>query len=214
MHSREVMRRIRLLPGFLLFLWALPALAQTDSKNQWVQYSSSYWLNPQWALAGHFQYRSYKPADPRVFLAGTDVQYSFKDVPISVGAGYAHLFSRNYLTLEDADYTHENRLYQYIAVRGSLGKAKMAHRYQIEERWVPQGYHTRLRYLLGLNFPLPLGAGEEKPWYGIFRNEIRVIVREQPFDSNRIFGGVGYTLNKHLTLEGMWMSQLAGGGNH
>jgi hypothetical protein len=210
------MKSLLLMLVLLFFLLpATAAWAQPDNINHWVQYSGAYWLSPQWALATHLQYRSYQPIkDPRVVFAGAEVQYAFKDAPLLLGAGYAHLFNRTYVTPEDTDLTHENRLYQSITLRGNVGKTGISHRYQVEERWLPQGYHTRLRYLVSLKIPLGPKEQEIRPWYGILRNEVRVIIRDQPFDSNRVFGGLGYTFNKHLTLEGMWMSQLVGGGNH
>ncbi|GGK74076.1 DUF2490 domain-containing protein [Rufibacter glacialis] len=198
------------------FLMALQSLGQSNRLNHWWQYSGSYWINPQWAVTAHLQYRSYQLfKDPRVGYVGGEVQHAFKDVPISLGAGYAHLFNRNYVTEEETELTHENRLYQNLTLRGSVGGVGISHRYQVEERWLRQGYHTRLRYQLALRIPLGPKEQEERPWYGILRNEVRVIIRDQPFDSNRVYGGLGYTFNKHFTLEGMWMSQLVGrGGNH
>ncbi|MBA9078456.1 DUF2490 domain-containing protein [Rufibacter quisquiliarum] len=188
---------------------------QPDQINQWLQYTGSYWFNARWAATANVQYRTYRPIkDPRTTFLGAELQYNFKDAPVAVSGGYAHLFNRNYLPAEETEYTHENRLYQTLTLRGNLWKTGITHRYQLEERWLPQEYHTRFRYLLALKLPFG-GTGQEPgPWYGILRNEVRVIVRNQPFDSNRVFGGAGYTFNKHLTVEGMWMSQLVGNGNH
>ncbi|WP_210489912.1 DUF2490 domain-containing protein [Rufibacter aurantiacus] len=194
---------------------ALVAQGQPNNVNHWLQYSGSYWVSPRWVVNTNFQYRTYKPfKDPRVGFLGAELQYNLKEVPVTFGAGYAHLFNRNYVSPEETNLTNEDRLYQQVSVRGKLGNVGMVHRYQIEERWLTQGYHTRLRYQVALRIPFGPKKEEERPWYGILRNEIRVIIRDQPFDSNRVFGGVGYTFSKHLTLEGMWMSQLAGGGNH
>jgi hypothetical protein len=199
-----------MLCGFLL---SKESVAQPDNYNHWVQYSGSYWFSPSWVVTANLQYRTYDPIkNPRVIFTGAEGSYNFKEAPISFTAGYAHLFNRNYVTAEETEFTHENRLYQAINIRGNLGKVGLTHRYQVEERWLAQGYHTRFRYLVALKIPLGDKEQEVRPWYGILRNEVRVIVREQPFDSNRIFGGLGYTFSKHLTLEGMWMSQLHGAG--
>jgi hypothetical protein len=208
--------------SFLCFLgiWAGLFLApetqaQPNNFNYWLQYSGTYWVNPQWGLTAHLQYRTYKlVTDLRVAFTGAEVQHAFKDLPVLASAGYSHLFNRNYLTPEETAFTHENRLYQQITVRGQVGSVGVSHRYQVEERWLPQGYHTRLRYLLGLRVPIKPDAEGKTPWYGILRNEVRVIIRDQPFDSNRVYGGLGYVFSKHLTLEGMWMSQLVGTGKH
>ncbi|WP_165864853.1 DUF2490 domain-containing protein [Rufibacter latericius] len=211
--------KVKLLLGVLFVMSGIGVAssvqAQPNRLNHWVQYTGVYWFNPQWALNANLQYRTYKPfKDPRVGFVGAEVQHLFKDLPIMLGAGYAHLFNRNYITPEETNLTNEDRFYQQITLRGNLGKVGITHRYQVEERWLTQGYHTRLRYLVALRLPLGPKNQEVRPWYGIVRNEVRVIIRDQPFDSNRVFGGIGYTFNKHFTLEGMWMSQLAGGGNH
>ncbi|GAB2544301.1 DUF2490 domain-containing protein [Rufibacter soli] len=196
-------------------LLAQEAEGQPNSFNHWLQYSGSYWLNPQWNLTAHLQYRTYKPVtDLRATFSGAEAQHVFKDLPVAVAVGYTHLLNRTYLTPEETAYTHENRLYQQITVKGQVGRVALSHRYQVEERWLPQGYHTRLRYLLGLRVPLKPDADGKSAWYGILRNEVRVIIRDQPFDSNRVYGGLGYVFNKHLTLEGMWLSQLVGIGKH
>lgn len=201
--------------GVMLLIASLPGNSQPNNKNFWYQYSGAYWFNSQWSAAAHLQYRTYEPVhDLRVGFAGTEVQFKFKEAPVSVAAGYAHLFNRNYVSAEETNLTHENRLYQQISIRGKLWKTGIIHRYQVEERWLAQGYQTRFRYSLALRVPLFSTVEEQRSWYGILRNEVRVIVRDEPFDSNRIATGLGYTFSKHLSLEGMWMSQLAGGGNH
>ncbi|WP_157593091.1 DUF2490 domain-containing protein [Rufibacter tibetensis] len=207
--------RLFLFAVFFGLLLTLVAQAQPDNLNHWVQYSGSYWFSPRWVATANLQYRTYQPVkDPRVIFTGAEASYNFKGAPVTLTTGYAHLFNRNYVTAEETDFTHENRLYQQIAIRGNLWKAGVTHRYQVEERWLTQGYHTRFRYSVALRIPLGPKELEVRPWYGILRNEVRVIVRDQPFDSNRVSGGLGYTFSKHLTLEGMWMSQLHGGGRH
>ncbi|WP_207433827.1 DUF2490 domain-containing protein [Sabulibacter ruber] len=189
------------------------ALGQPNNINHWMQYSGSFWVSPQWVIASNVQVRTYEPLhDMRVLFTGAEVQHNFKKAPVSVLMGFTHLSNRNYATPEEVTHSHENRLYQQIAVRGQLWKAGVTHRYQVEQRWLSQGYQTRFRYSFALR--LPILKREEQQLYGILRNEVRVIVREEPFDSNRVFGGVGYTFSKHLSVEGMWMSQLHGGGNH
>ncbi len=197
------------------FLWANAASSQPDNRNFWFQYTGTYWASPAWAAAVTLQYRTYEPLkNPRVGFVGAELQHHFKDAPVSLAGGYAHLFNRNFATAEETTHSQEKRLYQQIAVRQNFWKIGVMHRYQVEERWLETEYHTRLRYSIALRMPLRFHKLQENaPLYGILRNEIRVIVRDQPFDSNRIAAGLGYTFHKHLTLEGMWMSQLASAGN-
>ncbi|WP_205500646.1 DUF2490 domain-containing protein [Rufibacter psychrotolerans] len=205
--------RLFLLHALGGLLLSTAAAGQPDNKNHWLQYTGSYWLNPQWVVAANIQYRTYEPLhDLRVLFTGAEVQYNFRKAPVSLLAGYTHLLNRAYTTAEETSNTHEHRLYQQIAIRGQLWKAGLTHRYQVEQRWLTQGYQTRFRYSFALR--MPILKREEQQLYGIMRNEVRVIVRDQPFDSNRVFSGLGYTFSKHLSLEGMWMSQLHGGGRH
>ena len=48
----------------------------------------------------------------------------------------------------------------------------------------------------------------EKTYYASLYNEIFLNTDELPFDRNRLYGGVGYKLNKQLKFEFGYMNQF------
>ncbi|MFC6996685.1 DUF2490 domain-containing protein [Rufibacter roseus] len=203
--------------GIVLW-WLMPftgALAQRDNINNWMQYTGTYRFSPSWSLSSTVQYRTYNAvSDLRTFFGGTEAQFNLQKAPVSLVGGFAYLVNRRYNAAEEKSYDHERRLYQQISHRDDIGRVNVTHRYQIEERWLDQEFHVRFRYSVALRIPFGPAEQERKPVYGILRNEIRVIVRDQPFDSNRISGGLGFLLHKGVALEGTWMSQLGARNNH
>ncbi len=78
----------------------------------------------------------------------------------------------------------------------------MFHRYRFEQRFVEEDFKLRLRYFLSVNVPL------DEDFYLSAYNEIFVNVSENPFDRNRLYGGVGYRLGDKIRLELGYMNQF------
>jgi hypothetical protein len=95
-------------------------------------------------------------------------------------------------------------------------KLFLTHRFRFEQRWVDnQNFRARLRYFFGLNVPLnqdTLGAGAT---YLAFYNELFVNLnqdignnrRVDPFDRNRLYLALGYSLRDNLRIQLGYMHQ-------
>jgi hypothetical protein len=66
----------------------------------------------------------------------------------------------------------------------------------------------RFRYFLSLNIPLNKREITEKTIYLSAYNEIFINTEEEYFDRNRLYGGLGYVVNKNLKLELAYMNQF------
>jgi hypothetical protein len=202
---------------FFFLLLSGASLAQNRGKyNGWLQYTGTYSLNQRFDVNLGAQYRAYNGlTDKRLLLGLVSLQYNLKSLPMSVAAGYMYLQLRPYANPEQIDKldNRENRLYQQVIVNNKLGRARLLHRYRIEERWTPGEFRLRFRYLASLRLPLGPKTLENPKWYATLKDEIRLSDEENPFDSNRAWAGVGYILNKRLGGELLWMTQFNGGSD-
>ena len=83
---------------------------------------------------------------------------------------------------------------------------KLQHRYRIEQRFVEQDFKQRFRYFLSLN--IPVFTKIEQSIYLSAYNEIFVKTEASVFDRNRLYGGVGYKINKNIKVEIGYMNQF------
>ena len=71
---------------------------------------------------------------------------------------------------------------------------------------VQSDFKMRLRYFLGLN--IPLTKKENNKLYFSAYNEIFLNTEPAVFDRNRLYGGIGYRINKNIRLEAGYMNQF------
>ena len=121
--------------------------------------------------------------------------------------GYGFIDSRN-KAIESNEIlkVNEHRIYQQFISKQAIGKIKIQHRYRFEQRFIEDDFKLRYRYFLSLNIPLP--KTNEKYYISAY-NEIFVnSIKENTFDRNRIYGGLGYKLNSNIKLELGYMNQI------
>ena len=105
----------------------------------------------------------------------------------------------------------ENWLYQQIISTRKFNRARLIHRYRIEERWATG---CRLcRYLASLRRPLGPKSDPNPKRYLALKDKICISNQPNPFDSNRVWGGVARIFNKNLGGELLWLTQFDGGQN-
>lgn len=206
---------------FLLFLAAClagPALAQVDQgqAGAWYMLMWSH-ENPDsgFGAQGDIQHRNWDIAgDLEQLLIRGGLTWRPQGSAIKYTAGYAHITSGAFGN--NSDTSEEHRLYQEALAPQRLGsKWLLTHRVRLEQRWVDdQDFRTRLRYFLGLNYPLnrdDLSAGAV---YLSLYNELFVNLerdigdgrRVDYFDRNRAYAALGYSLddNSRLQFGYMW----------
>ncbi|MFT7377117.1 MAG: hypothetical protein ACI88Z_000943, partial [Sphingobacteriales bacterium] len=82
------------------------------------------------------------------------------------------------------------------------------HRYRFEQRFVEENFKMRFRYFLTLNAPLTKNENNEVSFYLSAYNEIFLSTEPSVFDRNRLYGGLGYHVNKYLRVELGYMNQF------
>jgi hypothetical protein len=71
----------------------------------------------------------------------------------------------------------------------------------------------RFRYFLGLNIPVNNKTMTEKTIYASVYNEVFLNAQNSIFDRNRLYGAIGYVINKNFRTEVGFMAQTLENSN-
>ena len=185
------------------------AYAQKSDIGNWFIYFGNQKINNKWNWWNEVQYRNYNFAgDLQQLLLRTGIGYNLTENNNNVLLGYAFINSQRYLpNSEEKIGTNEHRIYQQFITRQNFGRVFMQHRYRIEQRFLPEDFQMRLRYFLSLNIPIYKKTMSEKTMYASAYNEIFLNTQNNTFDRNRLYGGLGYVINKNFRVEAGFMAQ-------
>ncbi len=194
----------------LIFGLMLPSLVQSQDSNlgNWLIYIGNKKLDKKWNLHHEVQYRNYNAiGDLEQLLLRTGLGYTFNEGKNNVLFGYGYILSENYVGSTDEKIAvNEHRIFQQFTSKQKIGSVKLNHRYRFEQRFVESDFKMRFRYFLGLN--IPLTKKEKNNYYVSAYNEIFLNTKSSVFDRNRLYGGIGYHLNKNIRLEAGYMNQF------
>ena len=190
----------------------LPNFAQSQESDfgNWVIYIGNKKLNDTWNVHHEVQYRNYNAVgDLEQLLLRTGLGYTFNESKNNVLFGYGYIFSENYAVNTDEKVSvNEHRIYQQFTSKQSVGIVKLNHRYRFEQRFVESDFKMRFRYFLGLNIPLTNNENGKNDFYLSAYNELFLNTKSSVFDRNRVYGGVGYKINKNIRIETGYMNQF------
>ena len=188
----------------------LPISAQSQDSDfgNWLIYIGNKKLSQKWNLHNEVQYRNYNTiGDLEQLLLRVGLGYTFNESKNNVLLGYGYILSENYLDNNtDKVSVNEHRICQQFTSKQKIGIVSLNHRYRFEQRFVQSDFKMRLRYFLGLN--IPLTKKENNKLYFSAYNEIFLNTEPAVFDRNRLYGGIGYRINKNIRLEAGYMNQF------
>ncbi|MDY7394621.1 DUF2490 domain-containing protein [Aureibaculum sp. 2210JD6-5] len=200
---------------FLLIL--IPAISYSQSSNlgNWWLYFGNKKIDKNWNWHHEVQYRNYNAiGDLEQLLLRTGIGYNLTENNNNLLLGYGFIHSQNYINdTDEKTKVDEHRIYQQFITRQSLGIVKVQHRYRFEQRWAEDDFKLRFRYFLALNIPLNNKELVDKTAYLSTYNEIFLNTKNNVFDRNRLYGGVGYKLNQNVKFELGYMNQFLNNGN-
>ncbi|RNA63432.1 DUF2490 domain-containing protein [Chryseobacterium nematophagum] len=203
----------KLIPLSLLFLPPVFQAQSKDNYNMWFQYLMSAKLTDKNTLTALAQYRSFDLAyDTRLFLVNAYVDHEVAP-GIKPAAGFMFLTLESYNSDDSKRIRYEKRPFQQVTMDNNIGRTLISNRLRVEERFInnPNEFVVRLRYLISVRIPFNK-KGEKEKLYGILKNEIRMnMVKDEPFDSNRITAGIGIKTGKNSALELAFINQLETG---
>jgi len=191
-----------------IFLLPYIALSQNSDFGNWLIYIGNNKLNSKWNIHNEVQYRNYNAiGDLEQLLLRTGLGYTFNDGENNLLLGYGYILSENHISNSDNKVTiNEHRIFQQFTSNQTIGSVRLGHRYRFEQRFVESDFKMRFRYFLSLN--IPLSIKENNKYYLSAYNEIFLNTKTSIFDRNRMYGGIGYNINKNIRIEAGYMSQF------
>ena len=203
---------------FIILISFLSAqgFSQTSDLGNWLIYFGNKKIDKDWNWHHEVQYRNYNAiGDLEQFLLRTGIGYNLTENNNNILLGYGFINSQNYIpTTDEKKEVNEHRIYQQFITRQKIGRVNVQHRYRFEQRWIEsQDFRMRFRYFLALNVPINNKEMIEKTFYLRSYNEIFLNHKNNVFDRNRLYGGVGFKLNKLARFEIGYMNQFLSNGN-
>ncbi|MCC9166309.1 DUF2490 domain-containing protein [Pontibacter harenae] len=211
-----------MLNRYLLLLFGLlpfGVLAQsprnvTHQNLQWVRYNNQLTINEKWAVHSEVDNRMFlSPFKEHHLVTRSNVRYSLsKGVEIGAGITYALQHPQDPNSASDL-VVPELRPQQDLTLKQDLGKLKLNHRYQLEERFIRKstgdelepGYRFNFRARYRLQLEVSLWKGGEKELKAIAFDEVMLNfgkqVQQNVFDQNRIYGGLRWSTSPRLAME-------------
>lgn len=196
----------------LIFVLMLPFYSQGQDSDfgNWLIYIGNKKINSKWNIHNEVQYRNYNAiGDLEQLLLRTGLGYTFNESKSNFLLGYGYILSENYIgNSDEKESVNEHRIFQQFVSKQNLGKVKLVHRYRFEQRFVESEFKMRFRYFLALNIPLWAKESKVSKYYLSAYNEIFLNTKTSIFDRNRLYGGIGYNVNKNVRVEAGYMNQF------
>jgi len=199
---------------YLMLLLPVLVFSQEDKTGNWIMYFGTNKVSDKFSIHTEIQYRNHTlaPINIEQLLLRMGLNYHFSDKAF-VTAGYAYIPSYVYESEQKAPEKEEHRIWEQFVLINNIGRVKFEHRYRIEQRWVDQDYKNRFRYRLMLFIPLNKPKFEAETLFLGFYDEIFINAKDSFFDRNRLYGALGYQLNKFANIQvGMMHQQVHGYG--
>lgn len=197
--------------AFLLaaFIFSTAINAQKNDVGNWLMYIGNQKISKNIIWHNEVQYRNYNfIGDLQQLLLRTGIGYNLSENNNNLLLGYGFINSENYIgNTDNKSSSNEHRIYQQFITRQNFKRVYIQHRYRIEERFLPNDFKLRFRYFLSFNIPLNNKTMKEKTIYASVYNEIFLNGQSSIFDRNRLYGALGYVINKNLRVETGFMAQ-------
>ncbi|SFC98528.1 DUF2490 domain-containing protein [Algibacter pectinivorans] len=207
---KSIKKNIALVVLTVMFVLPNFVIAQDSDFGNWLIYIGNKKLDSKWNIHNEVQYRNYNAVgDLEQLLLRTGLGYTFNEGKNNFLLGYGYILSENYINNTDEKISvNEHRIFQQFTSKQSVGRVKLNHRYRFEQRFVEADFKMRFRYFLGLSIPLTIQEENLTKLYFSAYNEIFLNTKSSVFDRNRVYGGLGYHLNKNIRIEAGYMNQF------
>lgn len=182
--------------------------AQKSDLGAWYMYFGNNKISKKLNFHNEIQYRNFDGiGDLEQLLIRTGIGYDLTENNNNVLLGYGFILSQPYVKGEKTENI-EHRIFQQYITRQKFGRFNIQHRYRLEERFLEDDFRMRFRYFLGFNIPINNKEMLPKTIYASAYNEIFLHFDSPVFDRNRVYGALGYVINKNMRIEAGYMNQI------
>jgi hypothetical protein len=202
------MRFLKKLAVSVLCFGSVLSFAQESDLGAWYMYFGNNKISKKLNFHNEIQYRNFDGiGDLEQLLIRTGIGYDLTENNNNVLLGYGFILSQPYVKGEKSENS-EHRIFQQFITKQKFGRFNLQHRYRLEERFLQDDFRMRFRYLLGLNIPINNKEMLPKTLYFSAYNEIFLNLDSPVFDRNRVYGALGFIINKNMRIEAGYMNQL------
>lgn len=192
----------------VLGLGSILTFAQKNDLGAWYMYFGNNKISKKLNWHNEIQYRNFDAlGDLEQLLIRTGVGYDLTENNNNVLLGYGFILSQPYVNGEKKENI-EHRIFQQYITKQKFGRFYLQHRYRLEERFLEDDFRMRFRYMLGVNIPITQKEMLPKTLYASVYNEIFLHFNSPVFDRNRVYGALGYVINKNMRIEAGYMNQI------
>lgn len=192
----------------VLGLGSVFTFAQKSDLGAWYMYFGNNKISKKLNWHNEIQYRNFDAVgDLEQLLIRTGVGYDLTENNNNVLLGYGFILSQPYVN-GDKKENIEHRIFQQYITKQKFGRFNLQHRYRLEERFLEEDFRMRFRYMLGFNIPITQKEMLPKTLYASVYNEIFLHFDSPVFDRNRVYGALGYVINKNMRIEAGYMNQI------
>jgi len=192
----------------LFFLTSSSILAQDNTLGNWLIYFGNQKINNRWNIQSDFQYRlNQVPGQKSQLLIRGGLGYNLSENNHYVLLGIAYVNTDFTESMINSPALNEKRLYQQYLYKHQLNDVFVTHRGRFEERFFPSQFGLRARYFISLQKSLNAKLLNKNSIYASIYNELFVDVKQNKFDRNRFYTGLGYAINKDIRIETGYLIQ-------
>ena len=183
---------------------------QKSNFGNWFVYFGNQAINNKWNWYNEVQVRNYNfIGDLEQLVLRTGIGYNLTENNNNVLLGFAYVYAEPYVPNTDRKSSNNTyTIYQQFITRQNFGRVFILHRYRIEERFLPDNFRMRYRYFLSLNIPITDKLMSPKTLYASAYNEIFLNGNTPVFNQDRVYGALGWVINKNLRTELGVMTQI------
>lgn len=202
------MKILRLFAAGLLMFGISSIHAQKSDLGAWYMYFGNNKISKKLNWHNEIQYRNFDAGgDLEQLLIRTGIGYDLTENNNNILLGYGFILSQPYTNGEKTENI-EHRIFQQYITKQKFGRFYLQHRYRLEERFLEDDFRMRFRYFLGFNIPINNKELVSKTFYASAYNEIFLHFNSPVFDRNRVYGALGYVINKNMRIEAGYMNQI------
>jgi len=193
----------------IILFTPITLFAQKNDIGNWLIYFGDKKINDKFNWHHEVQYRNFNfIGDTEQLLLRTGLGYNLSENNNNILFGYGFIYSEPYIENTSKKTSNsEHRVFQQFITRQAFGRFFIQHRYRFEQRFFENEFKLRLRYFLAVNIALNNKELTNNTFYLSAYNEIFVNAKQNYFDRNRLYGGIGYKFSKKIRSEIGFMNQ-------